>query len=107
MDTDDGKINHRNIVLPVLVATAMGGISTLVGSSQQLTANGLIEEMGYSMKIFDMIPVGVIFSVVGLLYSFSSVILLEKESGVIVIGLKIARSRQQKMLTLINASSTR
>lgn len=68
MDTDDGKINHRNIVLPVLVASAMGGISTLIGSSQQLTANGLIEEMGYSMKIFDMTPIGAIFSLIGLLY---------------------------------------
>lgn len=68
MDTDDGKINHRNIVLPVLIATAMGGIATLVGSSQQLTANGLIEEMGYNMKVFDMTPVGIIFSIVGLLY---------------------------------------
>ncbi len=68
MDTEDGKINHRNIVLPVLVATAMGGISTLVGSSQQLTANGLIEEMGYTMKVFDMTPVGAIFAVVGLIY---------------------------------------
>lgn len=68
MDTDDGKINHRNIVLPVLVATAMGGISTLVGSSQQLTANGLIEEMGYTMKVFDMTPVGAIFAIAGLLY---------------------------------------
>ena len=69
MDTDDGKINHRNIVLPVLIATAMGGISTLVGSSQQLTANGLIEEMGYSMQVFDLTPVGIILAVVGLLYS--------------------------------------
>ncbi|MCR5324506.1 MAG: anion permease [Lachnospiraceae bacterium] len=68
MDTEDGKINHRNIVLPVLVATAMGGISTLVGSSQQLTANGLIEEMGYTMKVFDMTPVGAIFAVAGLIY---------------------------------------
>lgn len=68
MDTDDGKINHRNIVLPILIATAMGGIATLVGSSQQLTANGLIEEMGYNMKVFDMTPVGIIFSIVGLLY---------------------------------------
>lgn len=68
MDTEDGKINHRNIVLPVLVGTAMGGISTLVGSSQQLTANGLIEEIGYSMKVFDLTSVGVILAVVGLLY---------------------------------------
>jgi di/tricarboxylate transporter len=44
-------------------------ISTLVGSSPQLTANGLIEEMCNTMKIFDMTPVGVIFSIVGLLYS--------------------------------------
>lgn len=69
MDTDDGRINHRNIVLPVLIATAMGGISTLVGSSQQLTANGLIEEIGYSMKVFDLTPVGAILAVVGLAYS--------------------------------------
>lgn len=68
MDDENGKINHRNIIMPVLIATAMGGISTLVGSSQQLTANGLIEEIGYSMKIFDMTPVGAIFALAGLLY---------------------------------------
>ena len=68
MDAGNAKLNHRNIVMPVLVATAMGGISTLVGSSQQLTANGLIEEMGYSMKVFDMTPVGVIYAAVGLAY---------------------------------------
>ena len=68
MDTRDGRINHRNIVMPVLVATAMGGISTLVGSSQQLTANGLIEEIGYGMRVFDMTPVGVAFALAGLLY---------------------------------------
>lgn len=68
MDTRDGRINHRNIVMPVLVATAMGGISTLVGSSQQLTANGLIEEIGYGMRVFDMTQVGVAFALAGLLY---------------------------------------
>jgi len=68
LDTDDGRINHRNIVLPALVGTAMGGVTTLVGSSQQLTANGLIEEMGFAMKVFDMTPVGLIFDFAGLLY---------------------------------------
>ncbi len=68
MTTKDKRLNHMNIILPVLLGTAMGGISTLVGSSQQLTANGLIEEIGYSMGIFTLTPVGLVFSVAGLIY---------------------------------------
>lgn len=62
------KINHMNLILPVLVATSMGGISTLVGSSQQLTAVGLIEEVGYSVKVFDLTPVGLILAFAGLVF---------------------------------------
>lgn len=62
------NINHMNLVLPVLVASSMGGISTLVGSSQQLTAVGLIEEVGYSVKVFDLTPVGLILAFAGLVF---------------------------------------
>ncbi len=68
MTTRDKRLNHMNIILPVLLGTAMGGICTLVGSSQQLTANGLIEELGYSMEIFTMAPVGLVLVLAGLLY---------------------------------------
>ena len=68
MSTEDGRINHRNIVLPVLIASGMGGISTLVGSTQQLTANGLLEELGLGFRVFDFTPVGGLLSVIGLLY---------------------------------------
>lgn len=69
MSTKDKRLNHMNIILPILLGTAMGGISTLVGSSQQLTANGLIEELGYSMGIFTLTPVGAILVVLGLFFA--------------------------------------
>lgn len=69
MRTKDKKINELNLVIPVLTATAMGGISTLVGSSQQLTAVGLIEELGFGVKVFDLTPVGLILTLLGLLFS--------------------------------------
>ena len=68
MNTKDGKINHRNLVMPVLVATTIGGISTLVGSTQQLTANGLIQDIGYELKVFDQTPVGAVLGLAGLLF---------------------------------------
>ena len=60
MNTKDGKINHRNLIMPILVSSIFGGISTLVGSTQQVFANGLIEPLGYQFKVFDFLPTGLI-----------------------------------------------
>lgn len=68
MNTKDGKINHRNLIMPILVSSIFGGISTLVGSTQQVFANGLIEPLGYEFKVFDFLPTGLILGVIGFVY---------------------------------------
>ncbi len=68
MNTEDGKVNHRNLIMPILVSSIFGGISTLVGSTQQVFANGLIEPLGYQFKVFDFLPTGLILGVIGFVY---------------------------------------
>ncbi len=63
------KIKSRNLIMPIAIACIIGGASTLVGSTQQMTAQGLLEESGLRMfKTFDFTLVGSIFLFVGLLY---------------------------------------
>lgn len=49
------KIRFKNVIMPVSMAAVIGGAATLVGSTTQLTANGLIEEFlgsGNGFKFF-------------------------------------------------------
>jgi len=68
MDSETKKLDHRNLIMPLLIGSVNGGISTLVGSTQQLVADGLIQPFGYSMSVFTMAPVGAILGVVGFIY---------------------------------------
>ncbi len=38
------KVKFKNVIMPVSMAAVIGGAATLVGSTTQLTANGLLEE---------------------------------------------------------------
>ena len=63
------KIKAKNLIMPITFACIMGGTSTLVGSTQQMTAQGLLEEAGApTFGIFDFSLVGGILLLVGLLY---------------------------------------
>lgn len=64
------NINPMNHIIPITLAVNAGGITTLVGSSQQMTAQGLLEQYGYkTFGIFDFTPYGCALGVVFLLYS--------------------------------------
>ena len=64
------RINPMNLIIPITLAVNAGGITTLVGSSQQMTAQGLLEEYGYKVfGVFDFTVFGLILGVVSLLYS--------------------------------------
>ena len=64
-----GKIKPKNIIMPIVFACVIGGASTLVGSTQQLTAQGLLEDAGLRMfKTFDFSLVGGTLLLLGLLY---------------------------------------
>lgn len=63
------KIKAKNLIMPITFACVIGGASTLVGSTQQMTAQGLLEEAGErTFSIFDFTLVGGILVLLGLLY---------------------------------------
>lgn len=63
------EISAKNLIMPIALGCVLGGASTLVGSTQQMTAQGLLEEAGAQMfKTFDFTPVGGVIVIVGLIY---------------------------------------
>ncbi len=63
------KIKAKNLIMPIAYGCVIGGTSTLVGSTQQMTAQGLLEESGVQMfKTFDFVPVSGVLIILGLIY---------------------------------------
>ncbi len=63
------NIKAKNLIMPIAFGCVIGGASTLVGSTQQMTAQGLLEEAGLkTFKTFDFTLVGGILVVLGLIY---------------------------------------
>lgn len=63
------KIKAKNLIMPIAYGCVIGGASTLVGSTQQMTAQGLLEENGLRLfKTFDFSLVGGVLIILGLLY---------------------------------------
>ena len=63
------RIKSKNLIMPIAFGCVIGGASTLVGSTQQMTAQGLLEEAGIrTFKTFDFSLVGGILIVLGLFY---------------------------------------
>ncbi len=42
--SSNDKVRFKNVIMPVAMAAVIGGAATLVGSTTQLTANGLLED---------------------------------------------------------------
>lgn len=62
-------IRAKNLIMPIAYGCVIGGASTLVGSTQQMTAQGLLEEAGVqAFHTFDFTPVGGILVLLGLAY---------------------------------------
>jgi len=67
--TDSG-ISPFNTVIPLVLAVNTGGVATLIGSSQQMTAQGILIEYGYGgFGVFDFLPFGLVLGITALLYS--------------------------------------
>mgnify|MGYP003318723504 FL=1 len=65
----NSNIKSKNLIMPIAIGCVIGGASTLVGSTQQMTAQGLLEEAGLkTFKTFDFTLVGGILIIVGLIY---------------------------------------
>lgn len=63
------KMNRKNLTLPVTMGAMFGGVCTLVGSTPQLTANGILSEMtGQELKMFDFMAPGIILTLVYMVY---------------------------------------
>jgi len=63
------NIKAKNLIMPIAYGCVIGGASTLVGSTQQMTAQGLLEEAGARMfKTFDFSIVAGVILVLGLIY---------------------------------------
>jgi di/tricarboxylate transporter len=62
-------MNRMNLTLPVTLGAMFGGVCTLVGSTPQLTANGILSEMmGMELGMFDYTLPGFIIFAVYMLY---------------------------------------
>lgn len=65
----NSNIKSKNLIMPIAIGCVIGGASTLVGSTQQMTAQGLLEEAGLrTFKTFDFTLIGGILIFVGLIY---------------------------------------
>ena len=56
--SSNGKLKNKNLLMPLGLATAIGGALTLVGSTAQPMANSILEQQGLPMfGMFDFVPV--------------------------------------------------
>ncbi len=63
------SMSRKNMTLPVTMGAMFGGVCTLVGSTPQLTANGILQEMtGLELKMFDFFLPGVCLTAVYMLF---------------------------------------
>ncbi|MBE6878557.1 MAG: SLC13/DASS family transporter [Ruminococcaceae bacterium] len=63
------KMTRKNMTLPVTMGAMFGGVCTLVGSTPQLTADGILSEMtGHELAMFDMLMPGLILTAIYMVY---------------------------------------
>ncbi len=69
LSASNASLKAKNLIMPIAFGCVIGGASTLVGSTQQMTAQGLLEEAGaQTFKTFSFTPVVSITIILGLLY---------------------------------------
>ena len=67
------KIKAKDLIMPIAYGCVIGGASTLVGSTQQMTAQGLLEESGARLfKTFDFTLIGGVLVILGLVYCLTA-----------------------------------
>lgn len=76
-----GKLTNKNLIMPLGMAASVGGTITLVGSTSQPMASGILEEYGYgSLGMFDFAPVAVPLLVVLIIYMTTIGYRIEKKA---------------------------
>lgn len=63
------EINIRNLMLPIAISAVIGGISTIVGSTQQIVAQGIMKDLyGQGFEFFEFLRITAPIFVVSLIY---------------------------------------
>lgn len=63
------KISASRLLMPLAFSSMLGGSSTLIGTSANLAGSGMAERLGLEpFSLFEFVSVGVVISVVGLLW---------------------------------------
>lgn len=69
LSASNANLKAKTLIMPIAWGCVIGGASTLVGSTQQMTAQGLLEEAGVQMfQTFSFTPIGLILIICGLFY---------------------------------------
>jgi di/tricarboxylate transporter len=71
------------LLIPMAFGTILGGMTTLVGTSTNLLVSGIAVEFGYKpIGMFEMAPVGVLLSIVGIFFiaAFARYLLPHRQS---------------------------
>lgn len=64
------NVKFMNVILPVSMASVIGGAATLIGSTTQLTAQGILEEyLGYGFTFSTFVIPGGLICIILVLYS--------------------------------------
>lgn len=65
-----GKGSRKNMTMAITFGAMYGGSMTLVGSTPQMTANGILQELiGYGAKMYDYLGPGLCIFIVYILYT--------------------------------------
>ena len=68
----DGRLKLKNLLLPLVIATRLGGIATLIGAPCQMIANGILNERALEgFKMLDFARFGIPLLILYVIYSIS------------------------------------
>jgi di/tricarboxylate transporter len=63
------EISASKLLMPVAYASILGGTCTLIGTSTNIAVSGYLAQNGFApIRMFEMLPVGVVLFFVGLIY---------------------------------------
>lgn len=65
----EANTNSRRFLMPMAYASSMGGMMTLIGTPPNLIINDALIEAGFeSLSFFSFLPIGLIITIVGIIY---------------------------------------
>ncbi len=69
--SESARLSPSRMLLPLSYASMLGGVCTLIGTSTNLIVNGVAQERGIApLGMFEFMPLGLIFTGIGLVYLF-------------------------------------